>query len=84
MRRRRTAAEVAAADAVAAEVAAVAAAEAEQARLALEAVARQQEEERPVASLEERAAALFKDLAPGELSDVAVETPPSPLVRTVC
>jgi len=77
MRRRRTAAEVAAADAAAAEVAAVAAAEAEQARLALEAVARQQEEERPAASLEERAAALFKDLAPGEPSDVAVEAPPT-------
>jgi len=85
MRRRRTAAEVAAADAAAAEVAAVAAAEAEQARLALEAVARQQEEERPVASLEERAAALFKDLAPGVPSDVAVETPlsaPSPFTST--
>jgi translation initiation factor IF-2 len=79
MRRRRTAAEVAAADAVAAEAAAVAAAEAEQARLALEAAARQQEEERPAASLEERAAALFKDLAPasGEASSVAVETPPT-------
>jgi translation initiation factor IF-2 len=79
MRRRRTAAEVAAADAVAAEAAAVAAAEAEQARLALEAAARQQEEERPAASLEERAAALFKDLAPasGEASNVAVETPPT-------
>ena len=77
MRRRRTAAEVAAADAVAAEVAAAAAAEVEQARLALEAAARQQEEERPAASLEERAAALFKDLAPGEQSDVAVEAPPS-------
>jgi translation initiation factor IF-2 len=77
MRRRRTAAEVAAADAVAAEVAAAAAAEVEQARLALEAAARQQEEERPAASLEERAAALFKDLAPGESSNVAVETPPS-------
>ncbi len=78
MRRRRTAAEVAAADAAAAEVAAAAALEAEQARLALEAAARQQEEERPAASLEERAAALFKDLAPGERSDVAVETPPPP------
>jgi translation initiation factor IF-2 len=76
MRRRRTAAEVAAADAAAAEVAAAVALEAEQARLALEAVARQQEEERPAASLEERAAALFKDLAPGERSDVAVETAP--------
>jgi translation initiation factor IF-2 len=77
MRRRRTAAEVAAADAAAAEVAAAAALEVEQARLALEAVARQQEEERPVASLEERAAALFKDLAPGDATNVAVETPPS-------
>jgi translation initiation factor IF-2 len=78
MRRRRTAAEVAASDAAAAEVAAVAAAEAEQARLALEAAARQQEEARPAASLEERAAALFKDLAPGEPSGVAVETPSAP------
>jgi translation initiation factor IF-2 len=77
MRRRRTAAEVAAADAAAAEVAAAAAAEVEQARLALEAAARQQEEERPAASLEERAAALFKDLAPGDATDVAVEPPPS-------
>ena len=75
MRRRRTAAEVAAADAAAAEVAAAAAAEVEQARLALEAAARQQEEERPAASLEERAAALFKDLAPGEPSDAPVEAP---------
>src|SRR6185503_781840 len=76
MRRRRTAAEVAAADAVAAEAAAAVAAEAEQARLALEAVARQQEEERPTVSLEERAASLFKDLAPRDSTDVAVETPP--------
>src|SRR6267378_2043498 len=78
MRRRRTAAEVAAADAVAAEVAALAAAEAEQARLALEAAARQQEEERPAASLEERAAALFKDLAPADATETAVETAPPP------
>jgi translation initiation factor IF-2 len=78
MRRRRTAAEVAAADAAAAEVAAVAAAEAEQARLALEAAARQQEEERPAASLEERAAALFKDLAPADSTETAVETVPPP------
>ena len=78
MRRRRTAAEVAAADAAAAEVAAVAAAEAEQARLALEAAVRQQEEERPAASLEERAAALFKDLAPADSADTAVETAPAP------
>jgi translation initiation factor IF-2 len=68
-RRRRTAAEVAAADAAAAEVAAAEAAEAEIARLALETAAREQEEERPAASLEERAAALFKDLAPAEAAE---------------
>ena len=72
MRRRRTAAEVAAADAAAAEVAAAEAAEAEIARLALETAAREQEEERPAASLEERAAALFKDLAPAEAAEPAV------------
>src|SRR6266478_1922917 len=71
MRRRRTAAEVAAADAAAAEVAAAEAAEAEIARLALETAAREQEEERPAASLEERAAALFKDLAPAEAAESA-------------
>ncbi len=65
-RRRRTAAEVAAADAAAAEVAAAEAAEAERARLALETAAREQEEEKAAPSLEERAAALFKDLAPAE------------------
>ncbi|HYU28481.1 MAG TPA: translation initiation factor IF-2 [Gemmatimonadales bacterium] len=65
-RRRRTAAEVAAADAAAAEVAAAEAAQAEIARLALETAAREQEEEKVAASLEERAAALFKDLAPAE------------------
>ncbi|HEV8381626.1 MAG TPA: translation initiation factor IF-2 [Gemmatimonadales bacterium] len=70
-RRRRTAAEVAAADAAAAEVAAAEAAEAERARLALETAVREQEEEKPAPSLEERAAALFKDLAPAE----SVETP---------
>ena len=71
MRRRRTAAEVAAADAAAAEAAAAEAAEAEIARLALETAAREQEEERPAASLEERAAALFKDLAPAEAAEPA-------------
>src|SRR6266487_4522413 len=65
-RRRRTAAEVAAADAVAAETAAAEAAEAERARLALETAVREQEEEKAAPSLEERAAALFKDLAPAE------------------
>ena len=73
-RRRRTAAEVAAADAAAAEVAAAEAAEAERARLALETAAREQEEERPAASLEERAAALFKDLAPAESAEPSVPT----------
>ena len=65
-RRRRTAAEVAAADAAAAEVAAAEAAEAERARLALETAVREQEEEKAVPSLEERAAALFKDLPPAD------------------
>src|SRR5580765_3222658 len=65
-RRRRTAAEVAAADAAAAEVAAAEAAEVERTRLALETAVREQEEEKAVPSLEERAAALFKDLAPAE------------------
>src|SRR6266516_3846283 len=55
-RRRRTAAEAAAAEA----------AEAERARLALETAVREQEEEKAAPSLEERAAALFKDLAPAE------------------
>jgi translation initiation factor IF-2 len=68
-RRRRTAAEVAAADAAAAEAAAEEAAAAEIARLALETAARELEEERPAASLEERAAALFKDLAPAEAAE---------------
>src|SRR5438034_11168066 len=42
------------------------AAEAERARIALETAVREQEEEKAVPSLEERAAALFKDLAPAE------------------
>src|SRR5712664_4265648 len=72
-RRRRTAAEVAAADAAAAEVAAAEAAAAEIARQALETAAREQEEERSAASLEERAAALFKDLAPAESAEAPTE-----------
>jgi len=71
MRRRRTAAEVAAADAAAAEVAAAEAAAAEITRQALETAAREQEEEKVAASLEERAAALFKDLAPAESAESA-------------
>jgi translation initiation factor IF-2 len=70
-RRRRTAAEVAAADAAAAQVAAAEAAEAERARLALETAAREQDEEKAAPSLEERAAALFKDLAPTEQAEPA-------------
>jgi translation initiation factor IF-2 len=77
-RRRRTAAEVAAADAAAAEVAAAEAAEADKARQVLEAAAREQEEERPAASLEERAAALFKDLAPVEQPLAGAVEPPPP------
>jgi len=77
MRRRRTAAEVAAADAAAAEAAAAEAAEVEMARLALETAAREQEEERPAVSLEERAAALFKDLAPAEPAESASPAAPS-------
>ena len=77
-RRRRTAAEVAAADAAAAEVAAAEAAEAERARVALETAAREQEEEKLAPSLEERAAALFKDLAPAtaQSTDVVEASPP--------
>jgi len=71
MRRRRTAAEVAAADAAAAEVAAAEAAEAERARVALETAVREQEEEKAAPSLEERAAALFKDLAPAESAETS-------------
>ena len=59
--------------------AAAKAAEAERARLALETAAREQEEEKAAPSLEERAAALFKDLAPPSSPAVEVaEAPPSP------
>jgi len=77
-RRRRTAAEVAAADAAAAEAAAAEAAETERARLALETAVREQEEEKAAPSLEERAAALFKDLAPTATASEVVEAPPPP------
>src|SRR5258705_3703321 len=70
-RRRRTAAEVAAADAAAAEVAAAEAAEAEVARLALETAAREQQEEKAAPSPQERAAAPVKDLH----AAASVETP---------
>src|SRR5256885_6906397 len=77
-RRRRTAAEAAAADAAAAEVAATEAAEAERARVALETAVREQEEEKAAPSLEERAAALFKDLAPATEQTTEVLEPPPP------
>jgi len=70
-RRRRTAAEVAAAEAEAqAETARLAEAEELRARTALEA-SRVQEEEKPVISLEERAAALFRDLPATEAAPEA-------------
>ena len=78
-RRRRTAAEVAAADAVEAERAAAEAAEVERARVALETAAREQEEEKAAPSLEERAAALFKDLAPAEPAETAATVTFAPL-----
>ncbi|HLZ44528.1 MAG TPA: translation initiation factor IF-2 [Gemmatimonadales bacterium] len=77
-RRRRTAAEVAAADAAAAEAAAAEAAEAERARVALETAVREQEEEKAAPSLEERAAALFKDLAPPAAPVEVFEGPSAP------
>ncbi|HEX9704581.1 MAG TPA: translation initiation factor IF-2 [Gemmatimonadales bacterium] len=86
-RRRRTAADVAAAEAEA--QAATQAREAElelKARQALEA-AKAVEDEKAVPSLEERAAALFRDLAPGEPAGVGsetgvVEAPASPFVSS--
>jgi len=78
-RRRRTAAEVAAADAAEAERAAAEAAEVERARLVLETAAREQEEEKAAPSLEERAAALFKDLAPAESAEPAATVTFAPL-----
>jgi len=75
-RRRRTAAEVAAAEA---EAQALAEREAEaelKARQALEA-SRAIEEEKPAPSLEERAAALFKDLSPGPSPVPETAAPPA-------
>ena len=82
-RRRRTAAEVAAAEAEAQAVAEVEALAEQRARDALEAAAKAQIDEKPAPSLEERAAALFKDLPPVErrpepapTASAVVETPP--------
>ena len=76
-RRRRTAAEVAAAEAEAQAAAAVRQAEFDlKARQAFEA-AKAVEEEKAAPSLEERAAALFRDLAPAEPAVEAVEEAPA-------
>jgi translation initiation factor IF-2 len=78
-RRRRTAAEVAAAEA---EALAKAEAEAEvesKARQALEAAKAEEEELRVAASLEERAAALFKELPPAVEETEEVAAPPAPV-----
>jgi translation initiation factor IF-2 len=77
-RRRRTAAEVAAAEAEAqAEAARVAAAAELKARQALE-VERAKEEEKAAPTLEERAAALFKDLPAAAVESSLAETPAEP------
>jgi len=87
-RRRRTAAEVAVAEAEAQAVAAIEAEREQKVREALEVTRAMEEEERPVVSLEERAAALFKELPPVE--DVArtdfsvahAPPPPRPFIPT--
>ena len=82
VRRRRTAADVAVAEAEAQAVAAIEAERELKAREALEVTRAMEEEERPVASLEERAAALFKDLAPvedvGRADSSVAQAPPPP------
>jgi len=86
-RRRRTAAEVAVAEAEAQAVAAIEAEREQKAREALEVTRAIEEEERPAASLEERAAALFRELPPAdELGrgdpSVAQAAPPRPFIPT--
>jgi translation initiation factor IF-2 len=82
VRRRRTAAEVAVAEAEAQAVAAIEAEREQKAREALEVTRAMEEEERPAASLEERAAALFKDLPPadeaGRADSAVAHAPPPP------
>ena len=88
MRRRRTAAEVAVAEAEAQAVAAIEAEREQKTREALEVTRAMEEEERPTASLEERAAALFKDLPPvedvgrAELGVAQAPPPPRPFIPT--
>jgi translation initiation factor IF-2 len=81
-RRRRTAAEVAVAEAEAQAVAAIEAEREQKAREALEVTRAMEEEERPAASLEERAAALFRDLpvveVPGHAEPSVAQAPPPP------
>jgi translation initiation factor IF-2 len=87
-RRRRTAAEVAAADAEAQAVAAVEAEREQKAREALEVSRAMEEEERPAASLEERAAALFREIPAveepllAEPPTAAAPPPPRPFIPT--
>jgi translation initiation factor IF-2 len=80
-RRRRTAAEVAVAEAEAQAVAAIEAEREQKAREALEMTRAMEEEERPAASLEERAAALFREVPVVEAlghADPSVAQPPLP------
>src|SRR5438034_5736549 len=81
-RRRRTAAEVAAAEAEAQAEAAIVAEREQRAREALEATKAMEEEERPAASLEERAAALFKELPAVEEAPRVEPPPPRPFIPT--
>ena len=81
-RRRRTAAEVAAAEAEAQAEAALEAEREQQAREALEATKAMEEEERPTVSLEERAAALFRDLPAVEEPVRPEIAPPRPFIPT--
>jgi translation initiation factor IF-2 len=81
-RRRRTAAEVAVAEAEAQAVAAIEAERELKAREALEVTRAMEEEERPAASLEERAAALFRELPAadelGQIDSSVAQAPPPP------
>jgi len=88
LRRRRTAAEVAVAEAEAQAVAAIEAERELKAREALEVSRAMEEEERPAASLEERAAALFREIpvveemSPGDTSVTQAPPPPRPFIPT--
>ena len=88
LRRRRTAAEVAVAEAEAQAVAAIEAEREQKAREALEVSRAMEEEERPAASLEERAAALFRELpvveevSSGDASVAHAPPPPRPFIPT--